>query len=138
MYIYQASLYCNSCGEAIREQLQKEGKSPADPDDENSYDSDNYPKYVGEESESDSIDHCESRGNCLEAIDLQEYGLKADDPLYGIEAHEIGALLTTSLTTEGWNWLNDVLHEANCPNCGQNKTPFQKALYKLWIENFQL
>lgn len=39
-YIYNADIYCEECGEAIRTRL----TCPGDPDDERSYDSDKYPK----------------------------------------------------------------------------------------------
>ena len=69
-YIYQADLWCDDCGEAIRERLTAEGKAPDDPDDEYSYDSDNYPKSCGDDEESDSPQHCAAREDCLKAEEL--------------------------------------------------------------------
>jgi len=40
VYIYQAELLCQECGEQVREHLTAEGKAPDDPEDEGSYDSD--------------------------------------------------------------------------------------------------
>ena len=45
-FMYQADLWCDSCGEAIRKRLTCQGKSPADLDDEYSFDSDVFPKLV--------------------------------------------------------------------------------------------
>ena len=39
-YIYAADLWCNDCGEMIREQITREGHAPEDPNDEYTYDSD--------------------------------------------------------------------------------------------------
>ena len=44
LYMFQAALYCEDCGERLRADLDKQGKTPADPEDERMYDSDNYPK----------------------------------------------------------------------------------------------
>jgi len=58
-YIYQADLYCASCTETIKKTLQ----SPTNIDDENTFDSDDYPKgpYSDGGGESDCPQHC---GQC--------------------------------------------------------------------------
>jgi hypothetical protein len=56
IYIYQAALLCEDCGRATRAEL----KSPDDPSDESSYDSDDYPKGPFDAGESDSPQHCDS------------------------------------------------------------------------------
>lgn len=60
VYIYCADVYCESCGSAIRAKLTAEGKAPADPADEHSYDSDDFPKgpFSDGGGESDSPQHC--------------------------------------------------------------------------------
>lgn len=73
-YIYQAALYCEECGEAIRERLDKAGEAPEDVDDETSYDSADYPKGPYEIGESDVPDHCEGCGAFLEN-DLTSEGM---------------------------------------------------------------
>jgi len=62
VYIYAAALYCGCCGEAIRDTLTREGKAPRNPDDESSYDSDQFPKgpYPDGGGEADSPQHCDS------------------------------------------------------------------------------
>jgi hypothetical protein len=67
-YIYQAALLCEECGEKTRAMLADAGKAPADPDDETSYDSGEFPK--GPESdgggEADCPQHCDHCGAFLE------------------------------------------------------------------------
>ena len=59
-YIYDADIYCESCGEAICRRLDFEGLAPDDPDDETTYDSSEYPKgpYPDAGGEADSLQHC--------------------------------------------------------------------------------
>jgi hypothetical protein len=68
VYIYQASLYCDDCGEKIRRDLSESGKAPADPDDECSYDSYDYPQGPISDGggESDSLQFCDDCGTSLE------------------------------------------------------------------------
>lgn len=60
-YLYRAALYCSNCGDQIIKRLKEEGKAPADPDDEYSFDSDNYPKgpFSNGGGEADSPQHCD-------------------------------------------------------------------------------
>ena len=62
VYIYQAALYCEDCGLDIRMRLDTTDKRPDDPEDEYTYDSDEYPKgpYPDGGGESDSPAHCDS------------------------------------------------------------------------------
>jgi hypothetical protein len=72
-YIYQAALWCDDCGEAIRKRLNEAGEGPEDPGDETSYDSDDYPKGPSpDDDESDSPNHCESGAECPNAILLDD------------------------------------------------------------------
>ena len=43
-YIYLADVWCDDCGRAICKRLKREGNAPANPDDEWTFDSDEYPK----------------------------------------------------------------------------------------------
>jgi len=71
-YIYCADIYCEDCGRAIRERLTAEGKAPADPSNERSYDSGDFPKgpYAEHECESDTPHHCACGPKCLNALDI--------------------------------------------------------------------
>jgi len=90
VYVYAADLYCEDCGDAIREELTKQGEAPDDPDDESSYDSDDFPKgpYSDGGGEADSVQHCGSHETCLNAIELPR-------------GSKIGAWLGNALTHEG-------------------------------------
>jgi hypothetical protein len=97
-YIYLADLYCDSCGKDICRKLKTSVEVPANPDDQTSYDSDFYPKYVDRIGESDSPDHCACQNDCLEAEVLPS-GAK------------IGKLLHTELTEEGVRYLKEIIAE---------------------------
>lgn len=58
--MYQAALYCSECTDKIKERLDAEGARPDNPADENSFDSDDYPKgpYADGGGESDSPENC--------------------------------------------------------------------------------
>jgi hypothetical protein len=86
LYMYQASLYCEDCGKKLRADLDKQGKTPADPD-ERTYDSDEYPKECLA-GESDSVSFCEGGADCEDAITLKS-------------GHKIGCWLEEDLTDEG-------------------------------------
>jgi len=98
-YIYSADMYCSSCGEKIREDIDAERKEkglpPIDRDDDTQTDSDDYPKgpYSDGGGESDSPQHC---GSCDE-------------------------FLENDLTSEGMNSLHemiiDALHTGNVQGC---------------------
>lgn len=81
VFVWQADLLCEDCGEAIRKQLTAEGKAPADPDDENSYDSDDFPKgpYPDGGGESDTPQHCGNGADCVNSAD--ETGIFLENPL---------------------------------------------------------
>jgi len=67
VYVYQADLVCKDCGDKIRAELTAEGKAPEDPENESSYDSDDFPKgpYGDGGGESDSPQHCADCGTFL-------------------------------------------------------------------------
>ena len=62
VYMYQAALYCEHCGEEIRQRLMADGKAPANPEDEYTYYSDDFPKgpYPDGGGEADCPQHCDS------------------------------------------------------------------------------
>lgn len=65
-YIYQADVYCDSCGQTHRDYLTMTGQAPDNPDDESTYASDVFPKDVSDDEESDTPQHCASGKNCLQ------------------------------------------------------------------------
>ena len=60
VYVYQAALLCEDCGVQTRNKLIHEGNGP-DCDDEQTYDSNDYPKgpYQDGGGESDTPNHCD-------------------------------------------------------------------------------
>src|SRR5437870_2158559 len=101
VYVYQAALLCEDCGVKARLELTAAAKAPADPDDEGSYDSDDFPKgpYPGGGGEADSPQHCDSGTECVNAL-VCRHG-----------THELGAFLENDLTAEGLVALADTIRE---------------------------
>lgn len=95
-YIFQADLWCDSCGQAIRKRLRREGTAPANPADEYSYDSDEFPKFVSDPGEADCPQHCGAGDECLEAVELPS-------------GRKIEALLSTDLTAEGVRYVQEAI-----------------------------
>jgi len=57
-YIFQADIYCGKCAQEIAADITAAGQAPENPQDETSYDSDDFPKGPGFDEESDSPQHC--------------------------------------------------------------------------------
>ncbi len=85
-FIYCADIYCEECGAKIRAELDKAGKTPADVQNESSFDSDEYPKGPFDDAggATDCPQHCAeckcylyapltSEGQCYAADALWEY-----------------------------------------------------------------
>ena len=68
VYIYQAALLCEDCGKVQCQALIDAGKAPANPDDEYTYDTDDYPKgpYGDGGGEADCAQHCDHCNTFLE------------------------------------------------------------------------
>src|SRR5438128_1865504 len=115
VYVYQADIYCEACGEAIRKRLTAEGKAPADPDDERTYDSDSYPKgpYPDGGGEADHAQHCGSQGDCLEPLGLEE-------------GYQVGKFLENPLTSDGEYHVRELHRE------------HPSVITKLWLEHYGL
>lgn len=96
--IYQADCWCDSCAEWIKTNLAFENKVPDDPDNERTYDSGEWPKYMPEDEESDTPQHCAALAKCLEAEELSD-------------GSKVGALLSTNLTDEGVQYVREYILE---------------------------
>lgn len=82
--VYRADVYCCTCTDAIRDDLFLAKKCPVNLDDETTYDSDEFPKFiVGHNDPSDSPQHCGNGRECLEPLVLgrNTYGAFLDQPL---------------------------------------------------------
>lgn len=67
-YIYRSDILCKYCGEGVREKINAIGKGPPFPNDESTYDSDEYPKgpYADGGGEADAPQYC---AKCKEPLD---------------------------------------------------------------------
>jgi hypothetical protein len=67
-YVFQAALWCEECGAEIRQEIEEEGNCPKHPDNEHTYDSDEYPKgpYGDGGGEADCPQHCDGCSTFLE------------------------------------------------------------------------
>jgi hypothetical protein len=85
VYVYQSNLFCNQCGESLREIIKNSGEIvPENPADENTYDSDHFPK--GPYPDTDSADmpcHCAADEVCSNSVILDD-GTKIGMPLGGL------------------------------------------------------
>jgi hypothetical protein len=99
-YIFQADIFCADCGRAIRKQIKADGFAPENPRDENTYDSDEYPKGPFSEGggAADCPNHCGAGADCLNAITLAD-------------GHKIGAWLENDLTSEGAAYVREAVAE---------------------------
>lgn len=61
VYVFRGALYCASCGEHIRRAITARGAAPRNIEDEETFDSDEFPKgpYPEGGGEADSPQHCE-------------------------------------------------------------------------------
>ena len=93
VYIFQAALLCKHDGEKVRRELTRAGEAPADPDDEQSYDSDDFPKgpFPDGGGEADTPQHCDICHMFL------ENPLTSDGMQYVLEALDEGRGDTTVL-----------------------------------------
>lgn len=101
VYMFQAALWCEDCGEALREQMIQDGEAPEDPDDEESYDSDEFPKgpYGDGGGEADSPQHCDAGEHCINAVELSS-------------GSKVGAFLENPLTDDGNEYVREAVLEA--------------------------
>jgi hypothetical protein len=124
--IYQADVWCDDCADAIRKRLQSEGHAPPDPDDEYSYDSDEYPKHAGDDDESDTPQHCAAGESCINAVELPSgrkvgmlFGNLTSDGVAYVRDYalhdpsEVVTLWVRHYTEQGYD-----LELTECPHCG--------------------
>ena len=105
-YTYAADTYCADCGGDIRRRLTLEGKAPEDPDQFETYESDDFPKgpFNRQMSESDSPNHCGAGGDCLNAVEHH----------HGSRAVRVGVFMENPLTDVGMAYVRQSVHELYC------------------------
>lgn len=91
MYMYQADLYCDSCGKNLCLQVTPPADYPPP------WDTDDYPRRVGSESTDNPL-HCGAGAECLEAEVLPN-------------GARIGKLLGTDLTEAGIEYVQAAIRE---------------------------
>ena len=129
--IYCADMWCDECTEKIKEDHARDGFVPNDPDDQHTYDSDEYPKDCDVTGESDCPQHCAGCQVFLEnelTCDGADYVRQAvtDDIEMG---HHNSVALTEWMPYYDWidygdmgeceecnTWTLD-LEEGECPDC---------------------
>lgn len=81
VYMYAADLWCEECGAKIYDELTEAGNAPEDPEDDSSFDSDDFPKgpYSDGGGEADSPNHCAAGSDCINAVDGN--GVFLENPL---------------------------------------------------------
>ncbi len=97
VYIYNADIYCEDCGEAIRQQLYQDPSAcvPINRDDEESYDSDDFPKgpYPDGGGEADYPQHCGAGPECVNATRIGDIAMSKD---VNAAARAVGAAITAA------------------------------------------
>jgi hypothetical protein len=105
VYMYQAALYCEDCGEAIRKKLEEQGEAPEDPDDETSYDSSDFPAgpYPDGGGEADGPQHCDCGAECLDAVTLpcgDKIGAWLENPLTEDGVRDVISVIQNDLVSD--------------------------------------
>lgn len=119
--IYCADTWCDSCTDRIKADLRAAAREPADSGDERFYDSDEWPKYMGEDEEADTPQHCASGEDCLEAEVLPS-------------GSKIGALLSRSLTEAGVQYVREYI-EQDKPQ--DERGQWLNEVTEFWAREFQ-
>lgn len=127
-FIYQADVWCDECGKRICEQLAQAGKAPANPSDESSFDSDDYPKrYDADAAQADSPQNCASGSWPGCDFNTRHGRNSASD---GVTA-TYGKFLENGLTEAGYKYLQAILnkHGATLPEFAQQWADFYQFTY---------
>lgn len=105
-YVYNADLYCEDCGEAIKRELRAEGHRKSD-------DSEEWPQgpYEDGGGEADSPWHCGSNETCVNAMEF--------------DGTKVGVWLGNPLTSDGVEGLTEMLSETN--------SEYQRQLHEFWM-----
>jgi len=115
-YQYNADEYCDSCGQLIKDDCDEKGQ-------EDTGDSNEYPQWVSEDDESDCPRHCGSGSECEEATTLSN-------------GHKIGALLGTTLTTDGVEYVQQAIYEALQECGGEDIAHSGSVALEVWAVEF--
>lgn len=119
-YIYQADIWCRACGKAICNRLDRKGERPANVKNQRTYDSDSYPKYIGDGTdESDVPQHCAGGRACLEAETLSD-------------GSKVGYFFRNGLTDAGDEYVLEAAAEAKAGQHGSGAS----VVLELWAPEY--
>lgn len=131
-FMYAADLYCEKCGENIREQLLEEQDTKRNTDD-----SDEWPQEVDVSGEADSPWHCGSGADCLEAeeIDGEKYGKFLENDLTedGIEYVRDKHDDEPTAVTRFWMDYYKITPASECPECHEERSKDCSGEYRCEI-----
>lgn len=104
VYCYSGGIYCEDCGDSIRDDLANTNHAPKNWDNTKSYDSDDFPKgpYPDGGGEADSPLHCEAGGDCLNALWIGQ-------------GSKVGAFLENPLTKVGEEYMREAIKISGKP-----------------------
>lgn len=119
-YIYCADIYCDDCGKEICNNIKAEGNAPEDANDE-TFDSDEYPKYCDDDSEADCPQHCGSQKDCINFIELED-------------GTRVGCLISTNLTAYGTEYVKEAIEEA----VERGESEESSVALAVWAKEFSL
>lgn len=115
-YIYQADIYCDDCGKAIKREITGKDRKPGERF--SAHDSETWPQSCGDDEESDCPQHCGNHSTCLNAIEIIE--TRGKEAPY---TRKVGCLVSHSLTSDGVEYIKDKISEGG-------------AVAELWREEF--
>ena len=109
VFVFQADLLCEDCGEEARRELNAAGKKPENAQNEATFDSDDYPKgpYSGANTEVDCPQHC----------------------------HECSEYLRTPLTAQGRDYVMDKIRAFCVARIAGSRYAGDADVLKLWAED---
>lgn len=112
-YIHVADVFCEDCGDAIKERITGEGHAPADPGNEATFDSDEFPKGPFDDEESDTTEHCGAHDKCLNAYKCKN-------------GTRVGMFLENPLTKRGYDYVRE--EHLNSPS----------EITEMWVEFYEI
>lgn len=123
-YIYNADIYCEDCGIAIKQQIRAEARAAKTKLSEyvELEDSDSYPQWASDGGgEADCPQHCGSHGACLNA-----FRPKTESDIGA------GAFLENPLTTHGYDYVREAINEFHTSGRGC------EDVLRLWAEHYDI
>jgi hypothetical protein len=116
VFIFGGDLFCEECGAKTQEEMTDNGEAPADPSNEDTYDSDDYPKgpFPDGGGEADSPQHCGDCGVFLENALTSEGLAYVQEAVEAHDADRLGLKGNSAIIAE-WRQFYEIKakHEEN-------------------------